>query len=183
MLRRSGLSLSCKLLKRNNPLGFGLCYSKTKMSTVSKARRLEGVDKNIWVEFVKLASTYKTVNLGQGFPNFPPPAFVTEALMEVVSEKDPMMHQYTRAFGHPALVTVLAKFFGKLLGRELDPLNNVLVTVGAYEALFCCFQALVDDGDEVIIIEPFFDCYELMVKMAGGTPVFIPLKPVSEQRL
>lgn len=52
--------------------------------------------------------------------------------------------------GHPPLVTILARFFGKLLGQDLDPQTNVLVTVGAYEALFCCFQALVDDGDEVI---------------------------------
>lgn len=56
--------------------------------------------------------------------------------------------------GHPALVTNLARFFGKLLGQELDPMTNVLVTVGAYEALFCCFQALVDEGDEVIKDSP-----------------------------
>ncbi|XP_054854098.1 kynurenine--oxoglutarate transaminase 1 isoform X1 [Eublepharis macularius] len=180
MLRRPGLSLTRELLRRNN-LGFPLCYSKAKMSAVSKARRVEGVDKNIWVEFVKLAATYKTVNLGQGFPNFPPPDFVREAFVEAISEKDTLIHQYTRAFGHPPLVTIVAKFFGKLLGRELDPLSNVLVTVGAYEALFCCFQGLVDDGDEVIIIEPYFDCYEPMVKMAGGTPVFIPLRPKSAE--
>lgn len=45
---------------------------------------------------------------------------------------------------------ILARFFGKLLQRDLDPLKNVMVSVGAYEALFCCFQALVDEGDEVI---------------------------------
>lgn len=48
-----------------------------------------------------------------------------------------------------ALVKVLAQFFEKLLGRDLDPMTNVMVTVGAYQALFCCFQALVDEGDEV----------------------------------
>uniref|UniRef100_A0A8C3VJA0 Aminotransferase class I/classII large domain-containing protein n=1 Tax=Catharus ustulatus TaxID=91951 RepID=A0A8C3VJA0_CATUS len=148
------------------------------MSRPLQARRLEGIDKNIWVEFVKLAATYSKVNLGQGFPDFPAPDFLTEALTRALGGGNHMLHQYTRAFGHPALVKVLAQFFEKLLGRDLDPMTNVMVTVGAYQALFCCFQALVDEGDEVIIIEPFFDCYEPMVKMAGGTPVFVPLRPV-----
>lgn len=51
--------------------------------------------------------------------------------------------------GHPPLVKILAQLFGKLLGRDLDPMTNVMVTVGAYQALFCCFQAFVDEGDEV----------------------------------
>ncbi|KAM9206300.1 kynurenine--oxoglutarate transaminase 1 isoform 8-T12 [Dugong dugon] len=80
--------------------------------------------------------------------------------------------------GYPPLTKVLADFFGKLLGQEMEPLKNVLVTVGAYGALFTAFQALVDEGDEVIIIEPYFDCYEPMTLMAGGRPVFVPLKPV-----
>lgn len=46
---------------------------------------------------------------------------------------------------------VLAQFFEKLLGRDVDPMTNVMVTVGAYQALFCCFQALVDEGDEVTL--------------------------------
>nr|XP_048678451.1 kynurenine--oxoglutarate transaminase 1 isoform X3 [Caretta caretta] len=178
MLRRSGLSLGQYFLRRKNRARFSWYLNKTKMSRPVQARRLEGVDKNIWVEIVKLAATYPNVNLGQGFPDFSPPDFVKEAFVKAVSGENIMLHQYTRAFGHPALVTNLARFFGKLLGQELDPMTNVLVTVGAYEALFCCFQALVDEGDEVIIIEPFFDCYEPMVKMAGGTPVFVQLRSV-----
>ncbi|NWX06366.1 KAT1 transaminase, partial [Caloenas nicobarica] len=150
---------------------------QAKMSRPVQAQRLEGIDKNIWVEFVKLAATYSTVNLGQGFPDFPPPDFLTEAAARALGGENHMLHQYTRAFGHPPLVKVLAQFFSKLLGRDLDPMTNVMVTVGAYQALFCCFQAFVDEGDEVIIIEPFFDCYEPMVKMAGGLPVFVPLRP------
>nr|XP_028571936.1 kynurenine--oxoglutarate transaminase 1 isoform X3 [Podarcis muralis] len=182
MVRSIALSLIHYLLGRNNRIGFCWYHSKAKMSRMVQARRLEGVEKNIWVEFVKLAATYKTVNLGQGFPNFPPPDFVREALVEAVGGENTLLHQYTREFGHPRLVAILARFFGKLLERDLDPLKNVMVTVGAYEALFCCFQALVDDGDEVIIIEPYFDCYEPMVKMAGGTSVFIPLQLVFSRK-
>ncbi|NXT77856.1 KAT1 transaminase, partial [Zapornia atra] len=149
---------------------------QAKMSRPLQARRLEGTEKNIWVEFVKLAATYSKVNLGQGFPDFPPPDFLKEAFVRALSGENHMLHQYTRAFGHPPLVKILAQFFEKLLGRDLDPMTNVMVTVGAYQALFCCFQAFVEEGDEVIIIEPFFDCYEPMVKMAGGTPVFVPLR-------
>ena len=82
--------------------------------------------------------------------------------------------------GHPRLVTALAQLYTKLLNRpqDLDPLKEVLVTDGAYEALFTAILGHVNPGDEVIIIEPYFDCYEPMVRLAGGTPVFISLKPV-----
>ncbi|KAM5146702.1 kynurenine--oxoglutarate transaminase 1 isoform 2-T2 [Mantella aurantiaca] len=156
-----------------------------RMAKQIQARRLEGVDENIWVEFVSLAAQYKTVNLGQGFPDFSPPSFIREAFAKAITEEHTLLNQYTRAFGHPPLVEVLAKLFGQLFGRELDPLTNVLVTVGAYEALFDAFHALVDEGDEVIIIEPSFDCYEPMTKMAGGRCVYIPLrsKPTDSGRL
>nr|XP_033503248.1 kynurenine--oxoglutarate transaminase 1-like isoform X1 [Epinephelus lanceolatus] len=131
------------------------------------------------VEFAQLAADYKAVNLGQGFPDFSPPKFIQDAFSEAVSG-GPQMHQYTRPFGHLPLVKSLAKFFGRIVGREIDPLEDIMVTVGAYQALFCAFQALIDKGDEVIIIEPFFDCYQPMVKMAGGTAVYVPLRPKVE---
>ena len=58
-------------------------------------------------------------------------------------------------------------------------MKEVLVTDGAYEALFTAILGHVNPGDEVIIVEPYFDCYEPMVKLAGGTPRFISLKPVT----
>ncbi|XP_073334377.1 kynurenine--oxoglutarate transaminase 1-like [Pagrus major] len=148
------------------------------MSGGRRACRTDGVDKNVWVEFTQLAADYKAVNLGQGFPDFSPPKFIQEAFCKAVCG-GPLMHQYTRAFGHPPLVKSLAKFFSRIVGHEIDPLEDVLVTVGAYQALFCAFQALVNEGDEVIIVEPFFDCYQPMVKMAGGKAVYVPLRPVS----
>ncbi|XP_053412008.1 kynurenine--oxoglutarate transaminase 1-like [Nycticebus coucang] len=147
------------------------------MAKQLQARRLNGIDHNPWVEFVKLSSEPGFVNLGQGFPDFAPPDFALEAFRRAVSG-DFMLNQYTKPFGYPPLKEILASFFGKLLGQEVDPHKNVLVTVGAYGSLFTSFQALVDDGDEVIIIEPAFDCYEPMTLMAGGHPVFVSLKPV-----
>ena len=82
-------------------------------------------------------------------------------------------------------MTALAELYTKLLNRpqDLDPLKEVLVTDGAYEALFTAILGHINPGDEVIIIEPYFDCYEPMVRLAGGTPVFISLKPVSLQNM
>ncbi|XP_025768781.1 kynurenine--oxoglutarate transaminase 1 [Puma concolor] len=171
------LQLTGPLQRKKAGTSVTRCLHQTlTMAKRVQARRLDGIDHNPWVEFVKMASECDAVNLGQGFPDFPPPDFAVEAFQHALSS-DFMLNQYTRAFGYPPLTKILASFFGNLLGQEIDPLKNVLVTVGAYGALFTAFQALVEEGDEVIIIEPFFDCYEPMTLMAGGHPVFVTLKP------
>ena len=137
------------------------------------------------VEFIQLALEHKPLNLGQGLPDDLVPDYVVDALREVVMDQSMgvALHQYTRGFGHPRLVAAIAALYTKLLGIEhtINPTTEVLVTDGAYEALFTAILGHVNPGDEVIIIEPYFDCYEPMVKLAGGTPVFISLKPVSSK--
>ncbi|RXM92188.1 Kynurenine--oxoglutarate transaminase 1 [Acipenser ruthenus] len=134
------------------------------MSRQLHARRIEGVEKNIWLEFTQLAADCKAVNLGQGFPDFSPPDFVKKAFVQATGGEDFILHQYTRAFGHPALVKILSRFFGRIMGRQIDPLGNILVTVGAYQALFCTFLALVDEGDKVYKREELQVIADLCVK-------------------
>ncbi|XP_012270423.1 kynurenine--oxoglutarate transaminase 3 isoform X2 [Orussus abietinus] len=150
----------------------------TVMSKFSLPNRYKGNEKSIWVEYIQLALKHKPLNLGQGFPDFHAPEHVTKALAAAATSDNPLLNQYTRGFGHPRLVTALGKLYSKLLGRELDPNNEILVTAGAYEALYSTLQGHTSPGDEWIIIEPFFDCYVPMVRTAGGVPRFIALKPV-----
>ena len=141
------------------------------------ADRLSGTDNNIWVTFTGLARSTGAVNLGQGFPDYAPPEFVRTALKNVAGSEDYMLNQYTRGYGLPRLVNALSKLYGRYHGREIDPQTEIFVSAGAYHSLFCAFQGLINPGDEVIIVEPFFDCYLPMTTMAGGKPVFVPLRP------
>ncbi|XP_061393634.1 kynurenine aminotransferase [Musca vetustissima] len=144
-------------------------------------QRLQGSAPSVWNEYIALAMEYKPLNLGQGFPDDAAPEYVTKALAEIAKDENPLLQQYTRGFGHMRLVQAIAKLYSKLLQREINPLNEVLITAGAYEALYSAIMGHVDVGDEVIIIEPFFDCYHPMVKMAGGVSRFIPLKPTKTE--
>jgi len=157
-----------------------LATSTQTMAKLELADRYRGLEKNVWVEFIQLALDHKPLNLGQGLPDDLVPDYVINSLRDVINDPSVFMHQYTRGFGHPRLVNAISKLYSKLIntGHVIDPNKEVLVTDGAYEALFTAILGHVNPGDEVIIIEPYFDCYEPMVKMAGGTPKFISLKPV-----
>lgn len=138
------------------------------------AARVQSFGTTVFAEFTALALEHNAVNLGQGFPDFPAPDFVIEAARAALANGH---NQYARSAGHPRLVNALAAIYSPVFGRALDPLTEIVVTTGATEGIFATIQGLVDPGDEVILIEPFYDSYPASVMMAGGTPVYIPLRP------
>lgn len=95
---------------------------------------------SVWTEYIQLAADYQPLNLGQGFTDYAVPAFIRDALTAAATSANPLMNQYTRGFGHPRLVKVLAELYTKLVGRPIDANKEVLVTVGAYEALYAAIQ-------------------------------------------
>mmetsp|Transcript_20964 Transcript_20964/g.49798 ORF Transcript_20964/g.49798 Transcript_20964/m.49798 type:complete len:560 (-) Transcript_20964:276-1955(-) len=131
----------------------------------------------VWSEFARIGAENDIVaNLGQGFPSWLPPIFATESLVEAVMDIAKSPHQYTRPAGHPDLVHQLAARYSIHLNRQIDELTQVAVTVGASQALYLSLQSIISEGDEVVLFEPFFDLYENQIRLAGGTPVFAPLR-------
>jgi aspartate/methionine/tyrosine aminotransferase len=140
---------------------------------------VRGFGATVFAEFTALANATGAVNLGQGFPNFAAPDFVKAAAQQAIAAD---LNQYARSAGHPRLVQALAQVYSPLFGRTLDPMTEIVVTVGATEGIFAAVQALVDPGDEVILIEPFYDSYPAAVTMAGGVPVYVPLRAPAGSR-
>jgi kynurenine aminotransferase len=143
-------------------------------SSFQPAQRVRSFGTTVFSEFTTLAIEKNAVNLGQGFPDFPAPDFIIEAAREAMGQH---INQYSRGAGHLRLVNAISTVYSPLFGRMIDPLSEIVVTVGATEGIFATIQALVDPGDEVILIEPFYDSYPASVIMAGGVPVYVPLRP------
>ncbi|XP_047134845.1 kynurenine--oxoglutarate transaminase 3 isoform X1 [Hydra vulgaris] len=134
---------------------------------------------SIWVETLNLVNKYKPVNLGQGFPDFPEvvPTTLKNALVATQAANAPVVNnQYTRGQGNIDLVNAIADIYSPLFGRSIDAMKEVMVTVGAYEALHCIINAVVNPGDEVILIEPYFDSYSESILAINGVPRYIPLR-------
>lgn len=141
-------------------------------TTSAAAARVAGFQETVFATYTRLARQHGAVDLGQGFPDFDPPDFVLEALRASASGSQ----QYAPLGGLSELAEEVATDVAGRIGRAVDPVANVLVTVGATEGLFAAVQALVDPGDEVLLIEPFYDAYPADVTMAGGVPRYLPLE-------
>jgi len=139
------------------------------------AKRVEGFGTTIFTEINQLAAQYQAVNLGQGRPDFDGPSEAIEAFAEALVHGQ--HNQYAPGPGIPSLREAVAKHAADFYGLTVDPARGAVITPGATEAIFASVMALTDPGDEVIVIEPFFDSYVPNITMAGAIPVFVPLHP------
>ena len=124
-------------------------------------------------EMTRLAFEHDAINLAQGFPDFPAPAFVKQAAIEAI-EAD--VNQYAITWGDARLRTAIADKTRRHYGLDVDPEREVTVTCGATEAMMAAMLAFVEPGDEVIVFEPFYENYVPDAAMSGATLRFVTLR-------
>ena len=134
--------------------------------------RLPATGTSIFSVMSALAQKHGAVNLGQGFPDYD----IDPVLIELVGAAMRAGHnQYPLSSGVMALREAIAAKVERLYGRAYDPDTEVTVTTGATQGIFTTIQALAHPGDEVIVFEPAYDSYIPAIRLAGATPVPIPL--------
>jgi hypothetical protein len=126
----------------------------------------------IFTEMTALANSTGAINLGQGFPDDPGPQQVLNAARRAISEG---RNQYPPLPGIPALREAIAAHQQRFYGLDVDPDTEIQVTMGATEAMAATLLALVEPGDEVVTIDPFYDAYAAIIGLSGGTQKCAPL--------
>ncbi|MFE0538728.1 pyridoxal phosphate-dependent aminotransferase [Streptomyces nigra] len=138
-------------------------------------RRLAEFGTTIFAEMSALALSTGSINLGQGFPDTDGPEEVREAAVRAL--RDGRGNQYPPGPGVPELRAAVVAHQERRYGLAYDPDTEVLITAGATEAIAAALLALVEPGDEVIALEPYYDSYAACIAMAGGTRVPVTLRP------
>ena len=129
------------------------------------ASRLQGIPPTIFSEMSALAVRTGSLNLGQGFPDVDgPPEVIAEAVAALESGRN----QYAPGIGVPELRQAVARHQHRHYGIDLDPDTQVVVTTGCTEGVASALLGLVDPGDEIVVLEPYYDSYVAMIQMAGG---------------
>jgi len=137
------------------------------------SRRLEGFGTTIFTEMTRLADEHGAINLAQGFPDFDGPDFVKEAAIAAIRAG---RGQYARMTGIPEIHRALSAKYRRDYGLEYAPDSELVVTSGATEAIFAAIQGVCDEGDEVVLFEPYYDSYKASVRMAGAVPRVVTLR-------
>jgi methionine aminotransferase len=134
--------------------------------------KLPHLTTTIFTTMSQMANEYNAINLSQGFPNFP----VDERLKNLVAKwAKEEIHQYLPMAGFPPLLDKIATLTFNSYRRKVNPSTEILITAGATEGIFASIQALVNKDDEVIILDPSYDCYETPILLCNAKPIRINL--------
>lgn len=146
------------------------------MSMPQLETKLPGVGTTIFSVMSQLAGEHGAVNLGQGFPDFPVPRRLVDELDRAMRAGH---NQYPAMTGVPALRQAIAGKTERVYGHRPDADAEITVTSGATEAIFDAVHAVVRAGEEVVVLDPAYDCYEPAIELAGARAVHVPLDPVT----
>jgi aminotransferase len=125
-------------------------------------------------EMTRTAQEHGAINLGQGFPDFPAPQAVKDAAADAIAADH---NQYPITWGVPVFRDAIAAEYRRAYGMDVDPATEVCVTCGSTEAVMATFLGLLDDGDEVVLFEPFYEAYGPDAILAGAERRFVALRP------
>jgi aminotransferase len=137
------------------------------------ARRTQTFTESVIREMTRVAKEHDAVNLAQGFPDFPAPALLKEAAAAAIRAD---VNQYAITWGAASLRQALARKYAARYGMHVDPEREITVTCGATEAMAAVMLALIDPGDEVVILEPFYENYGPDAVLCAASPVFLTLE-------
>ena len=135
---------------------------------------LSSMGTTIFTVMSALAARHGSINLGQGFPDTEGPADVVRAAQDALGDG---RNQYPPLTGVPELRRAVADANRRFYGIQADPDTQVVVTSGATEAITACLMALLNPGDEVVLIEPLYDTYLPVVRLLGAVPRLVRLQP------
>ncbi|WP_318717850.1 pyridoxal phosphate-dependent aminotransferase [Treponema sp.] len=124
----------------------------------------------------RISNQYGAVNLSQGFPDFEPPKQILDRLAEVTKEN---FHQYSLTWGAQNFREALAEKQSKLMGLNINPNEEIVVTCGGTEAMMAAMMTICNPGDKVAIFSPFYENYGADTILSGAEPIYIPLVPPS----
>ena len=147
-------------------------YGGTFMPELSK--RTETFTDSVIRRMARICNQYGAVNLSQGFLDFEPPRELLERLAEVTGED---FHQYSITWGAQNFREALAEKQSRLMGVDIDPNENVVVTCGSTEAMMAAMMTVANPGDKVIVFSPFYENYGADTILSGAEPIYVPLYP------
>ena len=137
-------------------------------------RALAGFTSTVFAEMSALAVSTGSINLGQGFPDFDGPPSMLERARRAIADG---VNQYPPGPGTPELRTAVAEHQRRFYGIDLDPDIEVLITAGATEGIAAAMLGMLEPGDEVLVLEPYFDSYAATIAMARGVLRTVRLEP------